>query len=354
MNSKAITSFLKRPAGIVLLIFSLILVLVLTNQGCTSPTAYDSNEKASYVGSVTCQSCHKKESALYKTSDHFHAMDSALPISVKGDFNNSFFVYYGDSNFFYQRDHKYYVRTKDSGGIKKEFEVSYTFGWRPLQQYLVKFDDGRIQALPFCWDTRPKEQGGQRWFHIYGKEKILQDDELYWTGINQNWNYMCADCHTTNYKKNFDAANNRFHSSWSERTVSCESCHGPASLHLKWADKKENDPNKGFNISLASKAMEWTANNSRGTKLPKKIIQNDTLIETCARCHARASRFTDDYVHGASFLQSHLAANIGNNYFIDGQIKDEDYEYGSFLQSKMYSRGVTCNNCHDAHSLQLK
>jgi tetratricopeptide (TPR) repeat protein len=357
MNFKTVASFFKKPLGIALLVFSIVVAMsiVITARRFQSPVDAKSNLFASYVGSVKCQSCHEKEYALYKTSDHFHAMDSALPRSVRADFNNSIFVYSGDTSFFYQRDGKYYVKTKDSTGSKKEFLISFTFGWKPLQQYLVQFEDGRIQALPFCWDTRPKEKGGQRWFHIYKKEKILPGDELFWTDINQNWNYMCADCHTTNYKKNFDAFANSFHSTWNESNVSCESCHGPGSTHLHWAEKKSNAyPNKGLSISLASKALQWSSNNGKGTLLPSEIVLNDTLIETCARCHARASRFTDDYVHGQSFLQSHTPVTLGSNYYVDGQIKDEDYEYASFLQSKMHSKGVTCINCHDAHSMQVK
>jgi len=357
MAIKNTLSFFRKPVGIALLVFTTIVILsvIITIKRLQSPHKSQSNASAAYVGSINCQGCHEKEYALYKTSDHFHAMDSALPRSVRGNFNNSFFVYYGDTSFFYQRGGKYFVRTKDSTGIKKEFPISFTFGWRPLQQYLVKFNDGRIQALPFCWDTRPKEEGGQRWFHIYGNEKIFSGDELFWTGINQNWNFMCADCHTTDYKKNFDAFANSFNSSWNESNVSCESCHGPASLHLQWANRKTGDyANKGFNLSLAAKPMQWTSTNSKGTLLPNEIISHDTLIETCARCHARASRFTDDYVHGQSLLQSHLPATVNSNYHVDGQIKDEAYEYGSYLQSKMYSKGVTCINCHDAHSLQIK
>jgi tetratricopeptide (TPR) repeat protein len=323
---------------------------------CVEATKPENMPSPDYVGTAKCQSCHAKEYAAYKTSDHFHAMDSALPRSVKGDFNNSYFVYLGDTSFFYTKDNLYYVRTKDSTGKKEEFQVSFTFGWQPLQQYLVRFPDGRIQALPFCWDTRPKEQGGQHWFHIYGKEKIPPGDELFWTGINQNWNNMCADCHTTNYFKNFDVSNNSFHSTWSEQKVSCESCHGPASNHIAWTEKKYPDDSlKGFVINLAGEKINWKFNAEKGIAYPDKVVHNTTLIETCARCHARASRLSDFYYHGQSFLQSHIPSTINDvNYYIDGQIKEEDYEYGSFLQSKMYAQGVTCINCHDAHTMQVK
>jgi predicted CXXCH cytochrome family protein len=309
-----------------------------------------------YTGSEKCQSCHAQQYSNYQHSDHFHAMDSALPRSVRGNFNNSYFIYFGDTSFFYQRDGRYYVRTKDVQGRKAEFMVSFTFGWRPLQQYLVRFADGRIQTLPFCWDTRDKEKGGQKWFHIYNKEKILPGDELYWTGENQNWNNMCADCHTTNFFKKFDVSDNTFHSQWSENRVSCESCHGPASGHLLWVDKKyATDSLKGFAISLNTKKVVWKFDTAKGIAYPDQIVKNNTLIETCARCHARATRLSDHYYHGQSFLQTHIPSTINTtNYYVDGQIKQEDYEFGSFLQSKMYSMGVACSNCHDPHSMELK
>lgn len=322
---------------------------------CTNRAAPKPGTAAVYTGSEKCGSCHPKEWDLYRTSNHFHAMDTMNGESVKGDFNDSRFAYSGDTAFFYRRDEGYYVRTTDSTGAKKDFLVSYTFGWYPLQQYLVKFDDGRLQVLPFCWDTRTKEDGGQRWFHIYNKERISHTDELFWMGINQNWNYMCADCHTTGFSKNFDLANDRFNSSWRESRVSCESCHGPASAHLDWAEKKKGDPLfKGFPISLRAKAMEWRIDPVKRIKMPVTVIPNDTLIETCARCHARATRFSDTYQHGQSLLQTHVPATVNPvNYFVDGQIREEDYEYGSFLQSKMHASGVTCINCHEPHSMKL-
>jgi predicted CXXCH cytochrome family protein len=312
-------------------------------------------KQATYVGSDKCQSCHQNEFSLYRQSDHFHAMDTMSQSSVLGDFDNSRFIYFGDTSLFYRKNNHYFVSTKDSTGQRREFQVSYTFGWQPLQQYLVKFTDGRIQVLPFCWDTRPKEKGGQRWFHLYDKENIGNKDELFWMGINQNWNYMCADCHTTDFKTNFNAKANIFNSSWKIANVSCESCHGPASNHIEWTRDRSADAYKGFSISLASEKMNWKMDSVKQIAMPESVVMNDTLIETCARCHARATRFSDHYVHGQSLLQTHIPAGVESvNYYPDGQIRDEAYEYGSFLQSKMYASGVTCMNCHDAHSMKVK
>lgn len=333
-----------------------LIILAIALYCCVESTRPTAAATLTYVGTEKCKTCHQNEYDRYLTSDHFHAMDSALPRSVKGNFDNTTFIFHSDTTFFYKKDDRYFVRTIDSSGKKKEFAITYTFGWRPLQQYLVQFPDGRIQALPFCWDTRPVNEGGQRWFHIYGKENILPGDELFWTGINQNWNFMCADCHTTNYFKNYDFASNKYHSTWNESKVSCESCHGPASGHITWTDKKNtNDSLKGFAINLSSKKVNWAFNKDNGIAYPTTVEKNDMLIETCARCHARASRVSDNYHHGASFLQTHIPSTINTvNYYVDGQIKEEDYEYGSFLQSKMYAQGVTCINCHDPHSMQIK
>ena len=324
---------------------------------CTGVSSSNKNITAEYAGNEKCQSCHQQEFQQYLSSNHYHAMDTALGDKVRADFNNTFFIYYGDTSFFYKKGEQFFVRTVDSTGTKKEFALSYTFGWEPLQQYLIKFDDGRMQVLPFCWDTRPKEKGGQRWFHLYGNdEKILPGDELFWTGYNQNWNNMCADCHTTDLHQNFDFDKNTFSTKWSVNRVSCESCHGPASEHIAWAnDKDEEDTLKGFTFSLYEKNVQWVMDNAKGIAYRNKPPANDLVVQTCARCHARAEHISDNYIHGKSVFNTHIPAELNTDFYhVDGQQMGEDYEYASFLQSKMYTMGVTCTNCHNAHSGQLK
>ena len=116
--------------------------------------------------------------------------------------------------------------------------MKYTFGVDPLQQYLIELPGGRLQALSIAWDTRPKAKGGQRWFHLYPSERIDFRDELHWTGINQNWNSMCAECHSTDVRKGYAPASRTYQTTWSEIDVSCEACHGPASRHVAWAKRE--------------------------------------------------------------------------------------------------------------------
>ena len=130
-------------------------------------------------------------------------MQPANPTSVKGGFDNVRFRYDDVVSTFFQRDGRYWVRTDGPDGKLADFEIKYTFGVDPLQQDLIELPRGRVQALSIAWDTRPKSAGGQRWFHLYPGEHIRHGDELHWTQRQQNWNFMCADCHSTNLRKQY-------------------------------------------------------------------------------------------------------------------------------------------------------
>ena len=310
------------------------------------------------VGANACAECHKAEYDLWRGSDHDHAMQEASEQTVLGDFNNIEFDYFDTTSRFYQKDGKYKVLTDGPDGELKGYEVKYTFGIYPLQQYLIEFPDGRLQALSIAWDSRPFDEGGQRWFHLYPNEKIIHTDRLHWTGIDQNWNFMCAECHSTNLKKNYDLDNNTFRTTWSEINVSCEACHGSGSDHIKWAEQRNTGkyPNMGLLISFNErKGVSWEINDETGNAVRSKPLESHTEIEVCARCHSRRSLISENYVYGKTLLDTHMPALLEEGiYYPDGQIQAEDYEWGSFIQSKMYHKGVTCTDCHNAHNLQLR
>ena len=231
---------------------------------------------------------------------------------------------------------QFFVTTDNRLGEMEKFRVKYVFGVRPLQQYLVEFSDGRIQCLPITWDTER-----QQWYHLYPKEPIPHDDPLHWTRSLQNWNYMCAECHTTNLEKNFDLATNTYRTTWSEIDVSCETCHGPGSVHVELA---EGDGKFGF----------WDRNYGYG--LPYlKDEDSRVQIENCAPCHSRRRVVYPNDRSGSAFCDHYLPEILDNNlYYADGQILEEDYVYGSFIQSRMYDENVRCTDCHDPHSVKVK
>jgi len=315
-----------------------------------------------YVGREQCRTCHVQQYQAWQGSHHDLAMQEANEKTVLGDFNNTTFTYYGITSRFFTKDGKYYVNTDNAKGEMQDFEIKYTFGFTPLQQYLIEFPGGRLQALNIVWDTHPKEQGGQRWVHLYPKENVNHSDPFHWTGVYQNWNNMCAECHSTNLKKNYNYEKDTYDTQWDEINVSCEACHGPASRHVQWAQataKGENwgdIENKGLMLALGdAKKGQWILNEGQKTASRSTPFNTDTQLQTCARCHARRGVFSDDYRHGRPLMDTHNPSLLTEElYYPDGQIKDEVYVYASFLQSKMHQAGVICSDCHNPHSLELK
>jgi len=314
-------------------------------------TALFADNNATYVGDKACLECHAKEVKEWKGSHHDLAMMVADEKSVLGDFNNATFDYNGIITSFFKKGDKFMVNTDSEDGSLKDYEISYTFGVYPLQQYMIKFPKGNVQVMDIAWDSRTKEEGGQRWYHIHADDNVTAGDVLHWTGQNFNWNYMCADCHSTNLKKNYDVKTKSYHTTWDIINVSCEACHGPASKHMEWSKTplKALD-NKGFALSFKNKMWKWDVN----TKEKKGGAAHQEL-EVCAKCHSRRSQLDDNYVPGNKFSDHYLAVQLEQNlYFPDGKIQDEVYVYDSFLQSKMYAAGVTCTDCHNPHTLDRK
>jgi mono/diheme cytochrome c family protein len=265
-------------------------------------------QHSQFVGAQTCAACHQNEFDLWRGSHHDLAMQHANDQTVLGDFGDQRLEYFGVVSTFTKDNDTFAVRTDGPGGELQNFEVKYTFGVEPLQQYLVELDGGRLQALHLAWDTRPKEQGGQRWFHLYQDEEIDHTDELHWTRLAQNWNHMCAECHSTNLKKNFDLEANEFKTTWSEINVACEACHGPGSQHVAWANeesgwKKLKD--KGFDVVFDERhGVSWRIDDSAPTAKRSERRETAKEIETCARCHSRRSLLSENYQHGKSLMDT--------------------------------------------------
>jgi predicted CXXCH cytochrome family protein len=243
--------------------------------------------------------------------------------------------------------------------------VKYTFGVDPLQQYLIEFPDGRLQALSLAWDSRPKEQDGQRWFHLYPSEDIKHDDVLHWTKLNQNWNFMCAGCHSTGVRKNYDAAKDRFATSFAEISVGCEACHGQGSRHVAWARArqswwpfgKSDDPKMGLAVLFDERRdVVWRRDAETGNaqrNFTPALLRKE--VETCGLCHARSGEFSEDWVPGQWLSDTHVVSPLARGlYHADGQMRDEVYNYGSFKQSRMFAAGVTCSDCHEPHGAKLR
>lgn len=331
--------------------------LLPTQDAVKSPVEQPSTE-ASYVGAASCKDCHQAEFEAWQGSHHQLAMQEANQQTVLGNFNNAKFNYHGIVSTFFKRDGKFMVRTDGKDGKLTDYTVKYTFGVTPLQQYLIEFDGGRYQALSIAWDSRPKADGGQKWFHLYPNEKINHNDQLHWTERYQNWNMECAECHSTHLQKGYDAATDSYKTTFSDINVACESCHGAASKHLKWAEHAQPlySDDKGFTTKLQSNwNTAWQFADNHDGIAYRDQLADDSLMNTCWACHSRRLPLVENSLPSMPLEDTHRPSLLMKpTYYTDGQQRDEDYTWGSFRQSKMFQQGVTCMDCHEPHTLKLR
>ena len=301
---------------------------------------------STYVGRDRCIACHTSQATAFHGSDHDLAMDRATPETVLADFDDATLTHHGMTSRMYRRDGKYMIHTEGPDGAMQDFEIKYVFGVHPLQQYLVEFDRtpdmkpdevARLQVLRISWDTEAK-----RWFYLPPPdvdERILPDDPLHWTGMAQRWNTMCADCHSTNLQANYDVSSGRYRTTFSEIDVSCEACHGPGGGHVALAER----------IGLF-----WDRRRGKAIASFKKGSSR-RQVESCAPCHSRRSAVHPNFQAGKPYYDFFLNQTLDDSiYFADGQVLDEVYVYGSFIQTKMFHKDVRCTDCHDPHTAKLK
>ncbi len=298
--------------------------------GGTGPAAKEN----AFVGDQQCKSCHAGEFKEWQQSDHFKAMQKPDDSTVLGNFNNASLSADGITSRFFKKDGKFFINTEGDDGKNHDYEVKYTFGYFPLQQYLVEFPGGRMQATRQSWDSREK-----KWFHQYPGQKIHYRDWLHWSGNAQNWNTMCAECHSTNLKKGYDIQMDVYNTTYDVLNVSCESCHGPGKNHI---DYTGSDAYK--------KGEKVVHSYIRLGKNSGQIAQ----INTCMPCHAVQNGVDANRIDGDELMDDYVPmVPTTERYYPDGQVREEDYNYASFLQSKMFTRGIKCGNCHNVHTGKL-
>jgi tetratricopeptide (TPR) repeat protein len=282
---------------------------------------------AEYAGAESCRDCHQEEYTLWRDSHHGLAerQISASLDQVSFDPHRSFHhgtqtTHLGWSN------QTACVSSVGLSGNPETFQIERVIGHDPLRQYLVPFPGGRLQTLEASYDPRSNE-----WFNVYGSEDRHPGEWGHWTGRGMNWNSMCAACHNTRVRKNYEEESDTYRTAMAELTVSCESCHGPLKKHNEWQLKhgKSSKPDPTIN----------------------RLTRQQT-VDNCGFCHARRADLTGDFKPGDPFLD-HMHLSIVDEttaYYPDGQVRDENYEFSAFLGSKMHYKGVACVDCHNPHS----
>jgi tetratricopeptide (TPR) repeat protein len=286
---------------------------------------------AQYGGSESCQDCHAEEYALWKKSNHGQAERLVQPARDREDF---------DPPQTFMHDSQTSIAGWSNGvaivtaiGLSRKPEahaIARVIGNDPLLQYLVPFPGGRFQILEASYDPHSNQ-----WFNANGEEDRQPGEWGHWTGRGANWNFMCASCHNTRLQKNYDEASDSYHTTMAEMTVGCEACHGPLRAHNDWQKK--------FGKS--------------GAKDPTLVkLNHQEVLDNCGECHSRRAELTGDFVPGEDFSDEYDLDMVDGSdlYYTDGQIREEDYEYASFLGSRMHAAGVYCLNCHNPHTAKIR
>jgi len=313
--------------------FFVLLTLLVFAWTASAQERADKDAPPAYVGTDQCTDCHTAEAHLWAGSHHAAAWTPVTPRTVLGDFTAAPFAHDGTLTEFEDRGDSLHVSVTEADGTKSSWPVHSVVGIEPLQQYLLETEPGRLQSFDVVWDTVKNE-----WYHLYPELNLTPDNGLHWSRSYKNWNARCAACHATEFDKKFDPVTNTYASTQSEIGVGCEACHGPGQAHVTWA-REGTLPEGHSGLSDLGLSVDLAAG-------------GDTLMDQCASCHARRDAFdTGNPLPGTAFDDAYRLSLLREGaYHADGQILDEVYVYGSFLQSKMYAKGVTCNDCHDPHS----
>jgi predicted CXXCH cytochrome family protein len=260
---------------------------------------------AAYVGSTACKTCHpamyerwsKTRMANVVQDPKVHP-EAILPDLTKADPLLTF---------------------------KKE-DIAFTYGSKWKQRYFQKVGNDYF-PLPAQWDVTHQiwraynvAPGTDWWTAVYPRENSGRP-----TGP------LCDGCHSVNYNPQ-----NKFVTEWN---VGCEKCHGPGSNHI--------------------------AKPSRTNIINPARLDYVKANDTCIQCHSEG-RPPQPLVAGQNYawpvgfqqglnlkdfwnLEESKAGEQGFTHFADGTGHKNRMQGNDFVQSVMYTRGVTCFSCHDVH-----
>lgn len=287
--------------------------------GCSRPPPRVSALQSG-IRAENCRTCHEEAYRAWAGSHHAKANRPLSAALDRAAFDPPQETALGNARdtFAWDRDGAV-IRERYGDGPVREYRPDMVLGYSPLRQYTVLFERGFWQTTEEAYDPALKE-----WFNVYGQENRQPGEWGHWTGRGMNWNSMCAHCHMTGLKKNYTPATDSYATTWSEHGVSCVQCHGLMPGHAQSPNARSASPHH----------------------------DPGQMMETCASCHSRNELLAGPPQPGARFADRHrlvLPVQPGV-YYPDGQIQDEDFEYGSFVRSKMHHAGVTCLDCHDPHS----
>ena len=274
-------------------------------------TATLSAQTAQYVGSGACRTCHP---AIYnrwsKTRMANVVRDPKVhPEAIIPDFSKS------DPNLTF---------TKDAIGL--------VYGSKWKQRYFTKVGDDYF-PLPAQWDV-----ANQRWSRYF-----VANGTDWWVphypadNMQRPTGPLCDGCHSVNYNIQTKTV--------TEWNVGCEKCHGPGGDHVR-RPSRANIVNparlgaRGTDVCIQCHSQGQPLNNPIQGKYYDWpvgfVVTND------------ATKNLRDYWQ----LEDHKPGETSFTHFPDGTAHKNRMQGNDFVQSLMYTRGVTCFTCHDVHGTE--
>ncbi len=300
-------------------------------QGAKAPVSaqWDSKD-AAYAGSQACQNCHRPQYADWQNSAHALALWSTQQppqaLVAAQPFATDRLSWAGGQAVLRRQagPSAVSVLVAEQGVDPGPFRVVAMLGGRALAQPVVETEPGRLQALPVGYDPAKRE-----WFDIFADSPRTPQDWGHWTGRGMRANSECIACHVTGFRKGYDAEHDSYTSRWAESGVGCEGCHGAGAAH----------------VAQPRLSSAQTVGGGGYGRLARQ-----GLADTCARCHGLRRELGEDTSFGASWLDGfEPVLTSAVEYHADGSVAGEAYEWGSFSQSLMHDKAVTCLDCHTVH-----
>jgi Flp pilus assembly protein TadD len=212
-----------------------------------------------------------------------------------------------------------------------EYEIAYTLGGKNYYNLLTLLDDGRLQVLPIFYDVRNSMWDNTTMSMVRHFDEGHEDQAISWRDSMLTFNAACFSCHVSQIESNYDPETDTYHTTWNEPGISCESCHGPASEHIRVCEAAPtNKPPKNLEI------IGWWEMNRE---------QRDGI---CAVCHTKGGPITSSFETGDIYWDHYdLTTFEHDDYYADGRDLGENYTMGSWWLSPCVQKGdLACTHCH--------
>lgn len=287
---------------------------------------------AIYVGDEACQSCHTEAYDAYQLSNHKRGFTRFNPDSAPERFDVNTTVYnemsdlhydvFTSGDTLYQREY----RIDENGDVLHELvqAADYVIGsGNATRSYLME-ENGLLTEMPVTWYVEraywEMSPGYKEANDRFSRKIILE----------------CLTCHNAMPSPDPGTQNRYLEIPGG---ISCERCHGPASLHISnWTGRDELDLNKPDSTIINP------AHLTRGAQM-----------SNCQQCHLAGITVFKEGEDATTFrpgreLSSNKTVFVPEEHLVDPNWVGIDSHPLRLARSACYKESeMTCNTCHDPH-----